>query len=196
METIIENTSDCEIFGWKGKTSAYNSALSAAPSCYPREAREHWGRRGTNYGDSDFTIANGKFRINVLLVPMEGKSKKECEGSTVFTFTDPNRAIEDVTVVFDDVQKSEVDDYQTSNLALGILDYSNECGKGVLQHKSRDPYMAFLLTPYDEEWRKMETENLIEVHPRREIKKELTALRLGRWSAKILEKIAYRRQAF
>ena len=198
METIIENTSDCEIFGWKGKTSAYCSALPAAPSCYPREAREHWGRRGRNYGDSDFTLANGKFRIKVLLVPMEGKSKKEgAGGSTVFTFTDPNHTIQDVTVVFGDgLRKSEVDDYQTSNLALGILDYSNEGGKGVLQHKSRDPYIAFLLTPYDGEWRKMETENLIEVVPQTEIKKELTALRLGQWSAKILEKTAYTRQLY
>jgi hypothetical protein len=129
---------------------------------------------------------------------MEGKSKKQgAGGSTVFTFTDPNRAIKDVTVVFSGRQKnSEINDYQTSNLALGILDYSNKDGKGVLQHKSRDPYIAFLLTPYDEEWRKMETENSIEVHPQREIEKELTALRLGKWSARNLEKIAYMRQLF
>lgn len=187
MQVIVENTSNHEIFGWKGQPSAYNSALPAAPSCYPRKVRKHRDTQETSHDDTDFALANGRFRIKVLLVPMKGKSIKEVdEGttSTVLRLTDPNRTIKDVIVDFGNrLRDAEASDYRMDNIALGILDYSNEGGKGVLEHEVRDPYIAFLLTLYNGKWVKMVTENIIEVYPQRVIKKELTALRLDRESA-------------
>jgi Heterokaryon incompatibility protein (HET) len=192
MQAIIQNTSDSSIFVWKGKPSIYCSALPATPRGYLCEAPKIRGRVGNTYGDTHFAMANGMLQINVLLLPMngKGKSRESDNGPTVITLTDPEHAIEDVTVVFETFQPTEFHEYQTSNIALGILDYLNEGGQGMLQRNIRDPHTAILLTFYNNPvgWRRMRTDNIIEVCPCRKMKKVLTTLHLDKMSANLIEK--------
>jgi hypothetical protein len=131
-------------------------------------------------------MGNGRVRMNILLLPMNGKCvEATSDSSAVIALTDPERAIGDVNVHLQYTGSMNISNLTTDNVALGILDYLNDGQQGMLQENARDPYTAFLLMFYQARgWKKMWTHNIVKVYALRTIKQALTAIHLDHQSPK------------